>query len=73
MTYEDKMICLEDMIDADTGSLTPDTLLSDIDEWDSMAVIALIAVSDDKFNKKITKDQIKCFNKVNDIIDFWSL
>lgn len=70
MTQEEKIALLEDMLELDGGSLKPETELSSIDEYDSMAKLSLIVLMDDEFSKKLTGEQIREFNTVQDILDF---
>ncbi len=70
MTLNEKILLLEDMLELDGVSLTPETNLSDIDEYDSMAKLSLIVLMDDEFGKKLTGEQIREFKTVQDILDF---
>ena len=70
MTQEEKIALLEDMLELDGGALKPETELTSIDEYDSMAKLSLIVLMDDEFSKKLTGEQIREFNTVQDILDF---
>lgn len=70
MTNEEKIAMLEDMLELDGGSLKPETVLADIDEYDSMGKLSLIVLMDDEFGKKLTGEQIRQFKTVQDILDF---
>lgn len=70
MSNEEKILLLEDMMELDNGSLTEETVLDDLEEWDSMASLSLIVLMGDKFNKKIDAKQIKEFEIVRDILDY---
>lgn len=70
MTKEEKIALLEDMLELDGGALKPEMELSSIDEYDSMAKLSLIVLMDDEFSKKLTGEQIREFNTVQDILDF---
>lgn len=65
-----KIELLEEMMDLDEGSLSPETVLNDIDEWDSLAKLSLIVLVDEQYGKKLAGDQIKAFVTVKDILDF---
>ena len=69
MTVQEKLNQLEELLDIETNTLSEEMELEDIDEWDSMAVISVIAMFDDDFSKVVTPDQIKGFKTVKDIID----
>ena len=70
MTQQEKIALLEDMLELDGGALKPETELASIDEYDSMAKLSLIVLMDDEFSKKLTGEQIREFNTVQDILDF---
>ena len=70
MTQEEKIAMLEDMLELEGSSLKPETELSSIDEYDSMAKLSLIVMMDDEFGKKLTGEQIREFNTVQDVLDF---
>ena len=61
---------LEEMLELDGGSLTPSTELDSIDEYDSMAKLALIVLMDEECGKKLTGEQIRRFKTIQDVLDF---
>ena len=72
MTRDEIIRMIEDMLDVESGSLTEQTLLADIEEYDSMSKLSLIVMSDDEFDKKLTGEQILKFVTIQDIVDFLS-
>ncbi len=68
MTNQEKIALLEETLEIDEGTLTEDTLLEDVDEYDSMAKLSLIVMMDDEFDVKLTGDMIKGFQTVGDIL-----
>lgn len=70
MTQEEKIALLEETLELDGGTLTPETVLDSIEEYDSMAKLSLIVMMDDEFNKKLTGEQIREFVTVKDVLDF---
>ena len=65
-----KLAMLEETMEMDAGTLKPEMNLIDIEEYNSMAKLGLIVLMSDEFNKKLTSNQIKSFNTVQDILDF---
>ncbi len=61
---------LSETFELEEGILQEDTVLQDLEEWDSMAKLALIVLASDEFSKKLTSDDIKNFVVVKDIIDY---
>ena len=47
--------------------LTMDTVLEDLDEWDSLAMMATTAFLDKNFNLKLTFNDFKNFKTIEDI------
>ena len=68
MTEKEKIALIEETLDLDEGTLTADTVLDDVDEYDSMAKLSLIVMMDDEFGKKLTGDVIKGLKTVGDIL-----
>ena len=69
MTNEKKLEMLEEMLELDAGTLKSETLLSDLEEWDSIAVISFIALMDDEFDKLVKGKDIKEKETIGDIMD----
>ena len=67
MSTEEKIKLLEELMDADEGTLEIDMYLSDVEEWDSLAALSLIVEMKQRFNMIITTDVIKGFRTVRDI------
>ena len=70
MDYIKKIALLEEVMDLDEGTLTPDMKLSEIEEYDSMVKLSLIVLMKDEFDKTITVKEINNFVTVKDILDF---
>ncbi len=69
MDNKNKLVMLENILDIEEGTLNEDMELSDIDNWDSLAIMSLIALIDSKFNKTISAIEIKKFKYVRDILN----
>jgi len=70
MTNQEKITLIEETLENDGGTLTENTQLSDVSEYDSMGKLTLIVLCDDEFNKKLTGEQIRNFVTVKDVLDF---
>ncbi len=68
MTNEEKIALLEDMLELEAGTLTPETELTSVDEYDSMAKLSLIVLFDEECGKKLTGEEIRSFRTVADIL-----
>ena len=68
MTQAEKIEALEDMFEVDSEVITPETSMDEL-PWDSMAMLSLIALVNEKFGKKISASQLKDLTTVKDIID----
>ena len=72
MSEQEKIAMLEETLELDEGTLTADTELADVDEYDSMAKLSLIVMMDDEFGVKLTGDMIRDFVTVGDILKLMS-
>lgn len=68
MTHEEKIALLEDMLELEAGSLNDETILTSINEYDSMAKLSLIVLFDEECDKKLTGEQIRSFKTIGDIV-----
>ncbi len=69
MTVKEKLNLLEEALLIEKDTLDENAELSNINEWDSMAAISIIAMFDSVFGKEIKSDEIKNFNTVKDILE----
>lgn len=65
-----KIALLEETLDTDEGVLTPETDLSELEQWDSIAMLSLIAMLDEEFDKTITGKELKALKTVADILAY---
>lgn len=68
MNVQEKISMLEELMDLDEGTLMTETVLSEIEEYDSMAKLSLIVMMEDEFGVKLTSQEVKAFETVGDII-----
>lgn len=68
MTNEEKITILEELMEVDEGTLTSETLLSNIEEWDSVSFLSFMAMMDEKFGKTVTGSEIKTKETVGDLM-----
>ena len=70
MTLQGKLELLEEILEADEGTLKVEDRLEDIDEWDSMSKLYLVSYVKKEMNKRLIVDEIKNFKTVQDICDY---
>ena len=70
MTNAEKLALLEEAWELDEGALKEETVLENLDEFDSMGKLSLIVLCDDEFGKKLPGETINAFKTVKDILDF---
>ena len=68
MDLNEKLECLAEIFDCEASELTANTALDTL-EWDSMAMLSLIALVKAKFNKKLPGAEIRGFTTVQDILN----
>ena len=53
MDIQEKLAKLEDIMELDVGTLRPETLLEEIEEWDSLAALSYVVMMADDFGKTV--------------------
>lgn len=69
MTDQEKIRLLEETLELGQDTLTQDTPLDSVPEYDSMAKLSLIVLFDEEFGMKLSGEKIREFKKVRDILD----
>ena len=72
MNRQEQIELLEEMMDLDDENLTEDTILEDIDEYDSFFKLYLVTYVKKELNKRLTVAEIEEFKTVKDICDYLS-
>lgn len=70
MSYEEKIKLLEEIMDAEEGSLSLDMQLNEIEEWDSLSKLSLIVEAKQNFNKILNAEEIRSFKTIKDICEY---
>jgi acyl carrier protein len=68
MKKSDFLLLLDELVETDPGTLKGSELLSDIDGWDSLAVMGLIALVDEKFEITLSPKRMADCRTVDDLI-----
>lgn len=68
MSVNEKIAMLAEVLDENESSLTLETELDSLPNWDSMAKLSLIVLFDDKIKKNLSPNQIEVFKTVGDIV-----
>jgi acyl carrier protein len=55
--------------ETERGEINKDTIFVDLDEWDSLTALSLIAMIDHEYDVKITGDEINSAKTLEDIFD----
>lgn len=70
MDLAKKLALIEEALDVEEGSLTAETSLDNVEEWDSIAMLSLIAMLDEEFGSTITGKELKALKTVADILAY---
>jgi len=68
MTRQEFVDKLVDILETEED-LTPQTNLNDVEEYDSLTVLSIIAFVDKNFSKTLSADQLASVTTVNSLID----
>ena len=68
MTKTEFLVEMQDVLQTET-ELTPDTVLADLDEWDSLSIMATMAFLDKHFGVKMKLADFKEINDFGELMD----
>lgn len=68
MNRKEFLNALEDILELDADTLTGDEVLLEIDQWDSLAFLSVIAMADEHFNIVIQGDKLEKIKTVEDLV-----
>lgn len=68
MEIREKLALIEECMDLDAGTIKEDDELDSFEEWDSVTVLSIIAMVDEKFHKTLSGEDIKAAKTVADIL-----
>lgn len=68
MNNEEKMELLAEMLELEAGDFDAETVLEDLDEWDSFARLSFMSLVDEHFGKLITSADIKSLKTIADLL-----
>ncbi len=71
MTESERMQYIADSVEMDISEIAMDTVLSDLENWDSVAVLSIISVMNDKLNKFPSAQEILSCNTVRDLVNMF--
>lgn len=57
------------MVD-DVNEINPSTVLDELEDWDSMAIVALNAILDEHYGFTLNEEEIKSLTTLADILNF---
>ena len=69
MNKKDFLSKLDDLLELDSGTITGDEVLQDIEEWDSLTLLEFIALVDKEFGVTLSPENIKKAQTVNDLVN----
>lgn len=67
---EEILELLEDVMDLEENTLDMDTVLTELEEWDSLSKLSLMAEAKKNFGKKMTAEEMSGFCTVKDVCDY---
>ncbi len=68
MNEQEKIAAIADILEVEESEINKDTLLEDIETWDSVAVLSFISVMNDEFNKFPNAAEIRSYKTVGDLM-----
>jgi acyl carrier protein len=68
MNKHEFLLLVDDIVEAEQGTIAETDVLQELEGWDSMAVMGLIAAVDEKFGVTLAPEKIAASRTVADIV-----
>jgi len=68
MKKKELLLMFEEIVEADPDTLTGEELIEDLESWDSLAIVNLIALVDENFGITLSPEKIMNSKTVNELI-----
>lgn len=69
MTREEKIDTIADVLELEAEEVNEDLVLEEVETWDSVAVLAIISVINEKFERFPLAEEIREYKTVKDLMD----
>lgn len=69
MTREEKIEIIADILEMDDDNVKEDTILEELETWDSVAVLSVISVINEKFDRYPKAEEIRAYKTVQDLMN----
>lgn len=69
MTEKEKIEAISEILEMEIDDIKRDVVLDSLDTWDSVAVLSVIAVMNDRFNRYPLADEIVKYETIGDLMD----
>ena len=60
----------EEVLELPNGTINPNDNFRDYEEWDSLALLSLMAMLEDEYNTTIPRDSFQKINTVQDLYNY---
>ena len=68
---EEKVKIIEEIMEVEFGTIVPETLLDELEEWDSLSALALVALLDSKYGVHVDSNMLKHVKTVRDVMNLF--
>lgn len=65
----EKLEILADILELDVNEISKDLVLEECGAWDSVAILSVIAVMNDKFDRFPHADEIRSYKTIGDLME----
>lgn len=69
MTREEKIEMIADILEMDDADIKEEMILEELETWDSVAVLSVISVINEKFDRYPSAEEISAYKTVQDLMD----
>lgn len=69
MTVQQLLDLFAEALEIEPGSLTLDTKIADVDEWNSLGWLTIMSLVDERLNVELSAREIRGFTTARDVVE----
>jgi acyl carrier protein len=68
MNEQEFIASIEELLEIDPGSISLETQLDSLEQWDSLAFVSFLALADSKYGVRVTPTELRASKSIADLM-----
>ena len=69
MNPNEMLNLIAEALEVDPGTITPETKIADVDEWNSIGWLTIMSLVDERLNVQINSKDVRGFKTAGEVVD----